>query len=182
MVRHSISNCRIVVAAIVLGVATCAAAAPTTPHQKLKKSVSRQAVEALEQQWRQAQLTGDAAAMDRLLSDDFVGINASGEVTTKTQQLARIKDRILVVTKLDLTDIKVKLIGTVVAVVTSRAEVAGTNEGGPIKGAFRYTRVYQRLPSGAWKITSFEATRLPGGSPGVRAAADSAPTPHPDKN
>jgi len=137
----------------------------------------------MEEQWRQAQLAGDAAAMDRLLSDDFVGINSTGVVTTKTQQLARIKNRIAVLTQLDLSDIKVKLIHDVVAVVTSRAEVAGFNENGPIKGSFRYTRVYQRSPGGAWKITSFEATRLPAESPGkVRAESDSAPAPHPEKN
>jgi ketosteroid isomerase-like protein len=182
MVRHSRSSSRIVIAAIVLGVATCASASPTKPHQKPKKSVSRQTVEGLEEQWREAQLAGDAAAMDRLLSDDFVGINSSGDVTTKTQQLARIKNRVLVITQLELSDIKVKLIGPIVAVVTSRAEVSGTNENGPIQGAFRYTRVYQRLPSGAWKITSFEATRLPGGTPRVRAAVESPQTPNPDKN
>jgi hypothetical protein len=25
---------------------------------------------------------------------------------------------------------------------------------------YRYTRVYSRLPSGTWKITNFEATRV----------------------
>jgi ketosteroid isomerase-like protein len=55
----------------------------------------------------------------------------------------------------------VKLVGSI-AIVTSHAEVEGTNEGVPVQGTFRYTRVYQRLPSGAWKITSFEATRVPG--------------------
>jgi ketosteroid isomerase-like protein len=55
---------------------------------------------------------------------------------------------------------QVKLIGSI-AIVTSRAEVEGTNDGVPVKGKFRYTRVYQHLPSGQWKITSFEATRVP---------------------
>ena len=55
---------------------------------------------------------------------------------------------------------KVKLLGQV-AIVTSLAEVQGQNEGLPLNGRFRYTRVYQRLPSGAWKITNFELTRVP---------------------
>jgi len=137
----------------------------------------------MEEQWRQAQLAGDAAAMDRLLSDDFVGINSTGVVTTKTQQLARIRNRVVILTQLELSDIKVKLIHDVVAVVTSRAEVTGSNENGPIKGSFRYTRVYQRSPGGAWKITSFEATRLPPESPGkAHAEADTPQAPHPEKN
>jgi ketosteroid isomerase-like protein len=183
MVRPSISICRTALAAVVLG-ATCSVAcgmslARVIPHHTTKKTVTRQAVEALEEQWRQAQLAGDVAAMDRLLSDDYVGISPSGTVTTKTQQLARIKNRVAVLTQLDLSDIKVKLIHDLVAVVTSRAEVAGSNENGPIKGEFRYTRVYQRTPSGAWKITSFEATRL---ADGARAEAESSQLPRAEKN
>jgi ketosteroid isomerase-like protein len=187
MVRQSISNCRLALTAVVLGV-TCSAAcgmslAGVLPHHTTKKTATRQTVEALEEQWRQAQLAGDAAAMDRLLSDDYVGINASGVVTTKTQQLARIKNRVAVLTQLDLSDIKVKLIHDLVAVVTSRAEVAGSNENGPIKGSFRYTRVYQRSPAGAWKITSFEATRLPAEGVGKeRADANSSQPPRTEKN
>jgi ketosteroid isomerase-like protein len=66
----------------------------------------------------------------------------------------------------------VKLIGSI-AIVTSRAEVEGTNDGVAVQGTFRYTRVYQRLPSGVWKITSFEATRVPGSrESGSRDAAE----------
>jgi ketosteroid isomerase-like protein len=80
-------------------------------------------------------------------------------VNTKAQQLERMRTRKLVITKVQLSDMKVKLVGSV-AIVTSRAEVEGTNEGVSMKGMYRYTRVYQRLPSGEWKITSFEATRI----------------------
>lgn len=126
-----------------------------------KKHDAKRQVEALEEQWRQAQLVGDVAVMDRLLSDDYIGISMTGQVNTKTQQLDRMRLKKFALTKLDLGDRQVKLIGSI-AIVTSRAEVEGTNEGIPVKGTFRYTRVYQRLPSGAWKITSFEATRVPG--------------------
>ena len=126
-----------------------------------KKHDAKRQVEALEEQWRQAQLVGDVAAMDKLLSDDYIGITMTGQVNTKTQQLDRMRMHKIAQTKLDLGDRQVKLIGAI-AIVTSRAEVEGTNEGAPVKGTYRYTRVYQRLPSGGWKITSFEATRVPG--------------------
>src|ERR1700733_1519518 len=126
-----------------------------------KKHAAKQQVEALEEQWRQAQLGGDVPAMDKLLSDDYIGISMTGQVNTKEQQLDRMRLHKIALTKLDLGERQVKLIGSI-AIVTSRAEVEGTNEGAPVKGTFRYTRVYQRLPSGVWKITSFEATRVPG--------------------
>jgi ketosteroid isomerase-like protein len=84
----------------------------------------------------------------------------TGQVNTKAQQLDRARNHKLVLSKLDLGERQVKLVGSI-AIVTSMAEVEGTNDGVPVKGTFRYTRVYQRLASGEWKITSFEATRVP---------------------
>jgi hypothetical protein len=84
----------------------------------------------------------------------------SGQVTTKTQQLDQARSRKLVLTRLDLGEMQIKLVGSI-AIVTSRVQVEGINDGMPVQGAFRYTRVYQRLPSGIWKVTSFEATRVP---------------------
>jgi ketosteroid isomerase-like protein len=124
----------------------------------LRKDAKRQ-IEDMETQWRDAQLTGNVSEMERLLSEDYFGISMTGQVNTKDQQLDRIRKRTLVLSKIELSDVKVKLIGKT-AVVTSRAEVEGMNDGVPMQGSFRYTRVYQRTPSGSWKITNFEATRL----------------------
>lgn len=148
-------------------------------HEK-KHDVKRQ-VEALEEQWRAAQLTGDVTTMDKLLSDDYIGISITGQVNTKVQQLDRMRMHKVVLSRIDLGDRQIKLIGSI-AIVTSRAEVEGTNDGVPIQGTFRYTRVYQRLPSGAWKITSFEATRVPGlrnrdSAPKATASAPTRPGP-----
>jgi ketosteroid isomerase-like protein len=129
-------------------------------HRDSKRDVKRE-VEALEEQWRTSQIAGDIPAMDRLLSDDFIGISITGQANTKEQQLDRFRNRRLVLTRIDLSDSKVKLLGSV-AIVTSLAEVEGMNEGTSMKGTYRYTRVYQRLPSGIWKTTNFEATRVPG--------------------
>jgi ketosteroid isomerase-like protein len=131
---------------------------PIPLHEK-KHDAKRQ-VQGLEEQWRTAQLAGDVAAMDKLLSDDYIGISMTGQVNTKAQQLDRVRNHKVTLTKLDLGEMQVKLVGSI-AIVTSRAEVEGVNEGVPVKGTFRYTRVYQHLPSGEWKITSFEATRVP---------------------
>ena len=135
-----------------------AATATAQPHHKSKDL--KQQVEELEQQWRTAQLAGDVATMDKLLSEDYIGISLNGQVNTKAQQLERLSTRRVTVTKLDLSEMKVKLIGSI-AIVTSRAQVEGTSDNVSVKGNYRYTRVYQRLPTGVWKITSFEATRLP---------------------
>ncbi len=135
-----------------------AVTAAAQPHHKSKDV--KQQIEELEQQWRTAQLASDVAAMDKLLSEDYIGISMNGQVNTKAQQLERISTRRVAITRLDLSEMKVKLIGSI-AIVTSRAQVEGTSDNVSVKGNYRYTRVYQHLPTGVWKITSFEATRLP---------------------
>ncbi len=128
------------------------------PVSHEKKHDAKEQVEALEEQWRVAQLAGDTVTMGKMLSDDYVGISMTGEVDTKAQQLSRVTDRRMVLTKIELSDRKVKLVDAV-AIVTSRAEVEGTNDGVSMQGMYRYTRIYRHLPTGQWKITSFEATR-----------------------
>jgi len=136
-----------------------AVAAPRVKQQGSKRNAKHE-IETMEEQWRTAQIAADVPGMDRLLADDFVGISMTGQANNKPQQLDRYRKRTLVITSIDLEEQKIKLLGSV-AIVTSLARVEGTNEGEPIKGVYRYTRVYQRLPSGVWKTTNFEATRVP---------------------
>ncbi len=122
----------------------------------------RDQIEALETQWKNAILSNDIEAMDRLLSDDYLGITASGQVVTKPQQLDRMRTHTFAISTLDVSDVKIKLISQHAAIVTSLAQVEGSNEGRPMHGSFRYMRAYQRIPgTSLWKITSFEATRVP---------------------
>ncbi len=145
-------------AGVLLAGSLSAAAFGTGPHPRRNDEYKHQ-VERLEEVWRTAQLNDDVAAMDKLLSDDYVGITMTGQVVTKMQQLDRMKNRTMVLSKIELDDVKVKVIGST-AIVNSRAQVDGTNDGAPIHGTYRYTRVYSRLPTGLWKITNFEATRV----------------------
>ena len=128
-----------------------------THERREHKRLEHAQVVALEQQWRQAVLSNDVSGMDRLLSDDYLGITSDGEVLTKAQQLDRMRERTVVITQLDTSETKIKLIGRI-AIVTCFAHVKGSSNGGSIDGAYRYTRVYQRLPGGEWKVTNFEAT------------------------
>jgi ketosteroid isomerase-like protein len=158
-------------------------AAPARGQHPRRNDQFKHQVEQMEQAWRSAELNGNVDAMGKLLSDDFVGINMSGQVVTKMQLLDRMRRRRTVLTKLDLDDVHVKLIGQT-AIVTSLANVEGTNEGVAMHGNYRYTRVYTRTATGAWQITNFEATRVgpppptpPGTSPSPAAPAVPAANP-----
>ncbi|MGA8940747.1 MAG: nuclear transport factor 2 family protein [Acidobacteriaceae bacterium] len=125
-------------------------------HHEHKRNERSQII-GLEHEWRSAVLSDDVHAMDHLLSEDYLGITANGEVLTKPQQLDRMHDGQLRISRLDISETKIKLIGHI-AIVTCLADVEGINDGDALHGAYRYTRVYQRMPNGNWKVTSFEVT------------------------
>ena len=119
-------------------------------------------IEGLELDWRQAQLTNNVSAVDRLLADDYLGISSNGTLETKADELTRRRSGTLHITQLDLSDIKVRIYGDS-AVVTSKAVVVGKNGDRDISGRFRYTRVYSNR-DGQWRIVSIEASRISGNS------------------
>jgi ketosteroid isomerase-like protein len=123
------------------------------------KHESRREIDQLEEKWREAVLEGDVAAMDSLLADDYIGINASGTLQTKEDVLTRMRSGRRRITNLELSDSKVRFYGTT-ALVTSFAHVLGVNADGEAIGDLRYTRVYVRNAQGVWKIVSFEASRI----------------------
>jgi len=125
--------------------------------------MAREEVVDLENQWVKVQIQGDVPGMDKLLSPDFLGITGMGEVVTKAQQLDRMKNRTFVIRTMQISDVRVKLLGQRAAIVTSLAQLDATMDGRPMVGSFRYTHVYQKLPTGMWSITNFEATRVPNG-------------------
>jgi ketosteroid isomerase-like protein len=131
------------------------------------KRAEREQIEGLEHEMQRAQLDGDTATLERLLSDDYLGISPNGELSTKAQQIDHMRERQLVITKYDVDDLKIKLIGQT-AIVTSQVQLEGSLDAMPLRGHYRYTRIYQRLANGTWKVTSFEATR-------VRRPEDAAP-------
>lgn len=116
----------------------------------------RAEVEEADNRWRTAQANNDIPAMEKLLSDDYLGISGNGQVLTKAQQLDRMRTHMTLLTRLDLSDEKVKLLGSI-AIVTSQADLEGTIDGRPVHGSFRSTRVYKHV-GGAWQLTSFEGT------------------------
>ena len=128
-------------------------------HTRGVKHDEREKIEQMEEQMRQAELAGDVGVLDRLLSDDYVGISMSGEVNTKAQKLERLRSHALVLTKIHSDEVKIKLLGQV-AVVTSRVKIEGTTDGHSLAGTYRYTRVYLHGAGNSWKITNFEVTRI----------------------
>ena len=119
----------------------------------------RHEIDQLEQAWRNAVMTKDVTAMDSLLADDYIAITANGTLQSKEQALTNLRAGAVNFSSLEFSDRKVRFYDHT-ALVTSRAEVAGSTGEGDISGSYRYTRVYVRDAKGVWKIVSFEASRI----------------------
>lgn len=141
--------------AVCLLLAICHSALALPHHEK---SEIHKRIETLEQLWRQAIVTNNVSEMDRLLADDYIGITSNGTVETKKEAVDQRAAGTVRISTLDLTDTKVRVYGDT-AVVTSQADLVGTNGTTDISGKYRYTRVYNRR-LGQWKIVSFEASRI----------------------
>jgi ketosteroid isomerase-like protein len=124
-----------------------------------QKHENRHVIDQLEDAWRNAVLKADVATMDALLADDYIAITPSGTLQTKEQTLTNLRFGTTRFVRIELSDRKVRFYGTT-ALVTSRAEVTGSNAEGEISGSYRYTRVYVHDLRGSWKIVSFEASRI----------------------
>lgn len=126
---------------------------------KVKKHENRRQIDQMELAWRDALLKSDTNSMSNLLADDYMAITANGTLQTKDQTLANLRAGKVHITALDFSDRKVRFYGKT-ALVTSLAEMKGSTADGDVSGSFRYTRVYVRDQQGAWKIVSFEASRI----------------------
>jgi ketosteroid isomerase-like protein len=156
MLRRLPMRMFVVVTAVLL-VAALPHASAQGRQRREHKHVERAQIIALEREWQKATLADDISAMDKLLSDDYLGITATGQVLTKTQQLDRMREHKLMLTRLDTSETKIKLIGNI-AIVTCLAQVEGISGDEPLHGDYRYTRVYQRVSGGSWRVTNFEIT------------------------
>jgi ketosteroid isomerase-like protein len=133
---------------------------------KPQKHERKHEIDQLEEAWRTAVLKSNTAQMEGLLADDYMAITASGTLQTKQQALDSLRSGRTHFTQLDISDRKVRFYGAT-ALVTSLAQIQGTTSEGDVSGSYRYTRVYVRNAQGAWKVVSFEVSRIR--EPGERA-------------
>jgi ketosteroid isomerase-like protein len=134
-------------------------AQPSSGMPRAQRHENRHEIDQLEQVWRNAIMTRNASALDDLLADDYIAITPNGTLQSKDQTLANLRAGSLHFNSIEISDRKVRFYGQT-ALVTSRAEVNGSNPDGDCSGSYRYTRVYIRDEQGKWRIVSFEASRI----------------------
>ncbi len=116
--------------------------------------------------WADAERAGDAAATERLLTDDFVGIGPVGFQLPKPAWLQRLAAGDLHYDELDLDEVTTRRYGDC-AVTTARWNARGTARGHPVPEATRVTLVAVNT-DGDWRLASIHFSFIAGtpGAPG----------------
>jgi ketosteroid isomerase-like protein len=157
-IRFSVRVFSAAVLALALA-ANAGARAQASGMPRAQRHESRHEIDQLEQTWKDAVMSRNASVMEGLLDDDYIAITPNGTLQSKDQTLANLRAGGVQIKSMDFSDRKVRFYGQT-ALVTSRAEVSGSNPEGDFSGDYRYTRVYVRSAQGKWKIVSFEASRI----------------------
>jgi hypothetical protein len=107
---------------------------------------------AYEAELRQAMLTSDVAALDRLIDDALVFTSLEGRLVSKAEDLEIHRSGRLRITRLDPSEWRILHLGAI-AVVSVRMEAAALFDGAAMSGPLRYTRVWCECPGG-WRVVA----------------------------
>jgi ketosteroid isomerase-like protein len=110
------------------------------------------AINAAEARLRQAILGGDVDALDQLIADDLIFVGHLGQLISKEMDLTAYRSGLLKVEQLELSETEIRPLGET-AIVVTRSSLAGTYDGHPFAGDFRYTRIWQNSGTG-WQIVA----------------------------
>jgi ketosteroid isomerase-like protein len=105
----------------------------------------------LEARLRAAQLNADIVALDALISDDLLFTGPDGQIGTKAQDLAAHQSGLVRFREHEPEELRVRRVGTDVAVAALKARLAVEVAGALIRGTHRYTRVWAR-ENGQWRV------------------------------
>jgi len=107
---------------------------------------------ALENAWNQAELQHDPAALQLILTDDFVITEPDGTMQTKREHMASTRDMSYHYDLLVSEDFRIKVYGTV-AVVTGTYHEKGSSKGTHFDRRGRFTDTWIRL-GGTWRCVA----------------------------
>src|SRR4051794_3082057 len=95
-------------------------------------------VRVLSQAWVEAELSGDAAALEGLTTEDFTVVGPVGFVLNREQWTNRYRDGTFVASELAYDDVSVRIHGDAAISIGVHAQKA-THQGNPADGSFRGT-------------------------------------------
>ena len=117
-----------------------------------------QEVSDLLDQYNDALIKTDAAALERIWADDLSFVNPRGELLTKKERIENIKSGATAVKTADVSDKQVRMYGKT-AVATLVVKISGQYSGKEGDGLFRVTTVWAK-PKGTWQMVAVQMTPI----------------------
>ena len=119
---------------------------------KDQRTSVEQAIKQVDNERIQAQIHADAAALDRIYADDFIGIGPSGTVRTKPQVLADFTSHNLKFQSITTDEVQVRVYDDT-AVETGLSTMIGEDKGKAVPRDNRFTRVWVKQ-QGYWRLVA----------------------------
>jgi len=118
-------------------------------------------LKAIEQQWLDAYMKGDASFMKTVEAEDYSIIEPDGAVSNKAQDIKSVTDKKFVLKSATMSDFKCRMLGDNAAVVTATLKMSGTEDGEDFSGDFRATDVFEKK-DGKWLAVASQLTKIGG--------------------
>jgi ketosteroid isomerase-like protein len=118
--------------------------------QKDQKETERYILES-ERQWAESVATGDTSAIERILADDFVGVDPKGQLYNKSQMIADTRNAPKTFVSNRLNDVKVRFYGSTAVAQGSETWEKRSGE----RGRFVWTDTWLQR-NGRWQIVAAE--------------------------
>jgi len=116
------------------------------------KGMVEQVIRKLDNERIQAQIHADAAALERIYADDFIGVGPSGTVRTKPQVISDFTSGDLRFQSITTDDVRVRVYGNA-AVETGFSTMDGQDKGKAVPRDTRFTRVWVKQ-QGRWRLVA----------------------------
>ncbi len=122
-----------------------------------------QAVMQMERDWSQIgmnkdDLDKDTKTMDRVMADDWIGLDFQGTARTKAQAIATLKSGSSPTQSIELGPMKVRVFGST-AIVTGSDTEKSTYKGKDSSGKYVWTDVFVNR-NGRWQAVASETTKV----------------------
>ena len=117
-----------------------------------QRSSIEQAIRQLDGERIQAQIGADAAALDRIYADDFIGVGPSGTVRTKKQVISDFTSGTLKFQSITTDEVQVRVYENT-AVETGLSTMNGKDKGTAVPRNTRFTRVWVKQ-QGRWRLVA----------------------------
>ena len=106
-----------------------------------------------EQAWTESVATGDSSVVERILADDFVGVDPKGSIYDKSRMVSETRDAPKYFVSNHANEIKVRFYGN--PAVAQGDETWERRSGDPLRGRFVWTDTWVKR-NGKWQIVAAE--------------------------